>query len=99
MSVLVPLNEKEEVRAATCSSLISARELSSSSVRPSEKYSWSLSPLMFTNGSTAIECGGGLKAAGGAPGDDVAFDVARAAAGFEIHGLLMSRYASAASSN
>src|SRR5246127_5883949 len=54
---------------------------------------------MFTNGSTAIECGGGWKAAGGAPGDDVAFDVVRAAAGFEIHGLLMSRYASAARTN
>src|ERR1700745_3692940 len=54
---------------------------------------------MFTNGSTAIECGGGLKAAGGAPGDDVAFDVARAAAGLEIHGLLLSRDASAASTN
>src|SRR6516164_9088375 len=51
---------------------------------------------MFTNGSTAIECGGGLKAAGGAPEDDVALDVARTATGFEIHGLLMSRYASAA---
>src|SRR5215831_20593503 len=57
------LNEKDEVRAATCSSLISARELSSSSVNPSEKYSCSLSPLRFTNGSTAMECGGGLKAA------------------------------------
>src|ERR1700741_456427 len=51
---------------------------------------------MFTNGSTAIECGGGLKAGGGATGDDVAFDVARAGAGFEIHGLLMTRDASAA---
>ena len=41
-----------------------ARELSNSSDRPSEKYSCSLSPLMFTNGSTAMECGGGPKAAG-----------------------------------
>src|SRR5207302_5518191 len=56
------LNENEEVRAATCNPLISASELSSSSVSPSEKYSCSLSPLRFTNGSTAIECGGGLKA-------------------------------------
>src|SRR5438309_7619609 len=55
------LNENEEVRAATCNPLISASELSSSSVSPSEKYSCSLSPLRFTNGSTAIECGGGLK--------------------------------------
>ncbi len=64
MSVSLPLNENAEVRAATCNSLISARELSSSSVSPSEKYSCSLSPLMFTNGSTAIECGGGAKAVG-----------------------------------
>src|SRR5215472_6530489 len=61
MSVFVPLNENADVRAATCNSLISASELSSSSVSPSEKYSCSLSPLMFTNGNTAIECGGGLK--------------------------------------
>jgi hypothetical protein len=33
-------------------------ELSSSSVMPSEKYSCFASPLMFTNGRTAIECGG-----------------------------------------
>src|SRR6201987_395632 len=63
MSVFVPLNENAEVRAATCSSLIAASELRSSSVSPSEKYSCSLSPLRFTNGSTARECGGGLKAA------------------------------------
>ena len=50
------------MRAATCNSLIWASELSSSSVSPSEKYSCSLSPLKFTNGSTARECGGGLKA-------------------------------------
>src|SRR3981081_1357040 len=43
-----------------------ARELSISSVSPSEKYSCSLSPLIFTNGSTAIECGGGAKAVGAA---------------------------------
>ena len=49
------------MRAATCSPLIRESELRSSSVSPSEKYSCSLSPLMFTNGSTAIECGGGLK--------------------------------------
>src|ERR1700732_1168551 len=69
------LNENEEVRAATCSSLISASELSSSSVSPSEKYSCSLSPLRFTNGSTAIECGGGAKGA------------AEGGRGFEIQNL------------
>src|SRR5215469_135052 len=82
MSVFVPLKEKAEVRAATCSSLISAREFNSSSVSPSEKYSCSLSPLMFTKGSTAIECGGGAKvawtamtgAAGGVGGDAWCFE-------------------------
>src|ERR1700683_964804 len=38
------------------------RELSSSSDKPSEKYSCSLSPLRFSKGRTAIEWGGGLKA-------------------------------------
>src|SRR5580700_6968905 len=50
-----------------------AKELSNSSVIPSEKYSWLASPLRFTNGSTAIECGGGSKAAV-APGSAVARD-------------------------
>jgi hypothetical protein len=45
---------------------------------------------MFTNGNTAMECGGGEKAAGGV-GDDVTLDVGKDAAGFEIHGLLTSR--------
>ena len=61
MSGCSPWKENDDVRAATCSSLRRERELRSSSVRPSENYSCSLSPLIFTNGSTAIECGGGLK--------------------------------------
>src|SRR5215469_6128945 len=61
MSVSFPLNEKADVRAATCSSLMRDRELRSSSVRPSEKYSWLGSPLMFRNGNTAMEWGGGAK--------------------------------------
>src|SRR5579872_7626334 len=56
------LNEKDEVRAATCNPSMCVRELSSSSVSPSEKYSCSLSPLKLTNGNTAMECGGGLNA-------------------------------------
>src|SRR3984885_1687550 len=83
MSVFAPLNENAEVRAATCNSLISASELRSSSVSPSEKYSCSLSPLMFAKGSTAIECGGGLKAV----------DAARC---FEIQNLSATMYASVA---
>src|ERR1700719_4184801 len=86
------LNEKDEVRAATCSPSISARELSSSSVSPSEKYSCSLSPLRFTNGSTAIECGGGLKAVGGAPARAAVSGVACLGA----QNLLARKYASAA---
>src|SRR6266481_654711 len=71
-----------------------ARELSNSSDRPSEKYSCSLSPLMFTNGKTAMECGGGAKAAGAA--------LAGAAGGvsdawyFENQNLSMPKEASAA---
>src|SRR5882762_8785407 len=64
MSGCSPWNENDDVRAATRSSLIRVSELRSSSVRPSEKYSCSLSPLKFTNGSTAIEYGGGEKRAG-----------------------------------
>jgi len=51
---------------------------------------------MFTNGSTAIECGGGLKVAGDAAGDDVTLDVAELPAGFEIHGLVTRPYPSVA---
>ena len=50
---------------------------------PSEKYSCSLSPLMFAKGSTAIECGGGLKAV-------------EAATCFEIQNLSATKYASVA---
>jgi hypothetical protein len=38
-----------------------------------------------------MECAGGVKAVGAVPGEDVALDVATGAAGFEIHGLLMSK--------
>src|ERR1700751_6091214 len=92
MSVSFPLKEKAEVRAATCSPLMRERSLRSSSERPSEKYSCALSPLMLTNGSTAMEWGGGAKAAGAA-GENVALDVARGSAGFEVHGLLINTYA------
>src|SRR5258705_8962995 len=56
MPVSLPLNENDDVRAVTCNCGIFASRLSSSSEMPSEKYSCSLSLLMFTNGSTAIEC-------------------------------------------
>src|SRR5882672_12966248 len=51
----LPLNENEEVRAATFKFSIFASALSSSSASPSQKYSFSGSVLMFANGSTAIE--------------------------------------------
>src|SRR6516162_10208950 len=54
---------------------------------------------MLTNGSTAMECGGGLKALGDAAGDDVALVVAKIPGGFGIHGLLMSAYASVATTS
>src|SRR5438132_3236958 len=51
----LPLNENEDVRAATFKLSIFASALSSSSARPSQKYSFSGSALIFANGSTAIE--------------------------------------------
>ena len=95
----LPLNENAEVRAATCSSLISLSELSSSSVSPSEKYSCSLSPLIFTNGSTAIECGGGANAgdatgAAGAAPEATGAAVSPIAGLFEIQTLPASSTAS-----
>ena len=62
MSGCSPWNENDDVRAATCSPSMRESESSNSSVSPSEKYSWLGSPLMFTNGSTAMEWGGGEKA-------------------------------------
>ena len=55
MVVSLPLKWNDEVRAATRSPLILASTFSSSSARPSEKYSSSALALRFTNGSTAIE--------------------------------------------
>jgi len=56
MSVVVPLNENDDVRDVTRRAGFRASTVSSSSERPSEKYSWSGSGLMFTNGRTAIVC-------------------------------------------
>ena len=69
MSVFSPLNANEEVRAITRRPGIRASTLSSSSDRPSEKYSLSGSPLMLTKGSTAIDGSpaAGTAAAGDAP--------------------------------
>ena len=55
ISTPLPLNENDEVRAATLSCGILASRLSNSSEMPSEKYSLVLSSLMLTNGNTAIE--------------------------------------------
>ena len=55
MPTSLPLKENDEVRAITRSSGTWARRLISSSEMPSAKYSCSLSRLMFTKGSTAIE--------------------------------------------
>src|SRR5258706_1870242 len=51
----LPLNENEDVRAATFKFSIFASAFSSSSASPSQKYSFSGSVLIFANGSTAIE--------------------------------------------
>jgi len=49
------LNEKDVDRAATFSSPILDSVLISSSARPSQKYSFSSSALMFVKGRTATE--------------------------------------------
>src|SRR5437667_2566641 len=51
----LPLNENEDVRAATFKFSILASALSSSSARPSQKYSFSGSALILTNDNTAME--------------------------------------------
>ena len=73
-STSLPLNENDEVRATTCRSFRRESEFSSSSLMPSEKYSWLGSPLMFTNGSTATECGGGANAAAAGAAGAIAAD-------------------------
>src|ERR1700690_3375204 len=84
------------------------RVLINSSLMPSEKYSCCGSPLMFTNGSTATECGGGEKAAlAGAAGValgrvDVTRPVVAGGAADpcpRLHGLLISSHASAAATS
>src|SRR5262249_54437620 len=71
-SSALPLKAKEEVRAATVSAGTWASMSSSVSERPSEKYSLSLSALMLTKGSTAIDavpaCAGALGAAAAGAG-------------------------------
>jgi hypothetical protein len=54
-SSFLPLNAKHDVRPVTLSPGFLARTFSSSSVRPSEKYSFSGSALMFVKGRTAID--------------------------------------------
>ena len=53
-STLCPRNENEEFRAITMSSLKRDNSVITSSVMPSLKYTCSGSPLMFSNGKTAI---------------------------------------------
>ena len=53
--VCLPLNENADVRAATRKPLILASTFSSSSARPSEKYSSSALALRLAKASTAME--------------------------------------------
>jgi|HubBroStandDraft_4_1064222.scaffolds.fasta_scaffold49109_3 hypothetical protein len=55
MSSVLPLKANADVRAVTFSAGICARKLMISSASPSLKYSFSLSPPMLANGSTAID--------------------------------------------
>ena len=72
MSASLSLNEKLEVRAMTRSCGTCASRFSSSSERPSEKYSCSWSELMLTNGSTAMELSLATTAAGAIGADGAA---------------------------
>src|SRR6266446_9813315 len=54
ISACLPLNEKDEVRAATLSCGIFESKFSNSSEMPSEKYAWSFACDMSTNGNTAM---------------------------------------------
>jgi hypothetical protein len=55
MSTVLPLKVKLELRAITNNHLNRERAVMISSTIPSAKYSCSGSPLMFSNGSTAME--------------------------------------------
>src|SRR3984957_11285810 len=55
MSSGLPLNENDGVRAITLMLGSCASLSSTSSARPSEKYSWSCFSLMSANGNTAID--------------------------------------------
>src|ERR1700693_4594779 len=64
----LPLNEKAEVRAATCKPGIFCSTVSNSSLIPSEKYSLPLSSLRLANASTATDLlviGGAVVGGGG----------------------------------
>ena len=65
MFSFLPLKAKDDVRAATSSAGVLAKSLSSSSEMPSEKYSFSGSPLIFAKGSTAMEFFAGTAALSG----------------------------------
>src|SRR6266566_8265581 len=68
MSSVFPLKTNEEVRAGTCSPFIWLNAVHKSSVTPSLKYSFSLSGLMLTNGSTATDLAVDVGLTGGAWG-------------------------------
>src|SRR6478609_9534529 len=66
--ISLPLYENAELRDVTCRSGTLASRLSSSSDRPSEKYSWSFAWLMSTNGITAMDLASAVLAGAGASG-------------------------------
>src|SRR5688572_7771156 len=72
--VSLPLYANDEVRAITFRSGSFTSKFSTSSLKPSEKYSCSGSELIFTKGSTAIDASvASAVAAGG--GGEVTIDV------------------------
>src|SRR5262245_16416054 len=77
MSTALPLYVNEELRAIKNHQRMHDSPVMMSSTRPSAKYSCSGSPLMFWNGSTAIDglSGNGSGTCGTAAGETVASDV------------------------
>src|SRR5256886_10068069 len=67
-STLLPLNEKDEVRATTRNPSTFASASRISSLMPSQKYSWSFAGLRSTKGNTATPSDGG-------DGNDVLFQM------------------------
>ena len=90
LSSFVSRNWNEEVLPITLSPGNCDRAVIRSSDSPSEKYCWLASALSFANGSTAMECGGGVREADGVTPAGTACVVGADAECLEVDGLSMA---------